>query len=64
MTKVLIEALTARKEFSGERYVLTKIDYSEEDAKADEAYYEKRSWKTKIEKSGIYWLLYTKIGHG
>ena len=62
VAKTSIEPLQARKEFGGERYTLTKINYSEEDAKADEAYHKERGRKTKIVKNGIFWLLYTRIG--
>ena len=62
MAKTSIETLRARKELDGEKYVLTKIDFSEEDAKGDAAYYTERGKKTKIEKSGINWLVYTKVG--
>ncbi len=52
----------AKIKFDGKDYILTKIDFSEEDAKADQAYHKGRGKETRILQDGDYWLLYSKIG--
>ena len=57
-----VHPLRAKREFDGQQYILTKIDYTREDAEKDGGYYQERGWLVRdIEEDG-YWLLYTKIG--
>ena len=59
---ISIEPLKAKREFDGQKYILTKISYTEEDAKTDQAYHKERGRETRILEEAGYWLLYTKIG--
>lgn len=51
-----------KREFDGQDYVLTKINYTKEAAEEDQAYYQKRGNKTRILEEDGFWLIYTKIG--
>ena len=62
MAKILVELPRAKREFNGQQYILTKIDYSKEDAKEDEVYHKERGRKTRVVEEDGYWLIYTKIG--
>ena len=62
MAQITVQPVKARREFNGEKYVLTKIDYTKEDAEADEAYYQKQGRVTRLIEEDGYWLLYTKLG--
>ena len=62
MAEISIQRAPAEREFDGQRYVLTKINYSKEDAEEDEAYHRERGREAKTAQEGIFWLLYTKIG--
>ena len=59
---VSVDAPKAKLEFDGKEYILTKIDFSEEDAKADQDYHKGRGKETRILQDGDFWLLYSKIG--
>ena len=52
----------AKLKFDGDDYILTKINFSEEDAKADQEYHKGKGRKTRILQDGDFWLLYSKIG--
>ncbi len=62
MAQIKVEPVLAEREFDGKKYVLSKINYTEEDAKADQAYYKERGMETRILQEGIFWLVYTKMG--
>ncbi|MFC1918726.1 hypothetical protein ACFLWW_01960 [Chloroflexota bacterium] len=62
MAEISIQPAQAKKEFDGQKYILTKINYTKEAAEEDEAYYKQRGSITKIVEEGGFWLLYTKIG--
>ena len=62
MVEISLESAKPKREFDGQEYILTKINYTEEDAKADEAYHKERGRRTRILEEAGYWLLYTKIG--
>ena len=51
-----------KREFDGQDYVLTKINYTKEAAEEDQAYYQKRGNKIRILEEEGFWLLYTKVG--
>lgn len=51
-----------KREFDGQDYVLTKINYTKEDAEEDQAYYRERGNKISIIEEDGFWLIYTKIG--
>jgi len=57
-----IERVETKKEFDGQGYVLTKINYSEEDSKDDVAWHKERGTEARIVQDGIFWLVYTKLG--
>ena len=59
---ISIERSKTKREFDGQEYILTKVSYSEEDAKTDEAYHKERGREARILEEGGFWLLYTKIG--
>lgn len=63
MVKILVQPPKVKRKFNDGEYVLTKIDYSEKDAAADESYHQARGRETKILEEGGFWLLYTKVGH-
>ena len=60
--QISLEPLKAIREFDGQEYVLTKINYTEEAAKEDGAYHKERGRETRILEEDGYWLVYTKIG--
>ena len=62
MAEISVEPAKAQREFDGQTYVLTKINYDKEAADDDEAYHKKRGRGVKTVQEGIFWLLYTKIG--
>ena len=62
VAEISIEPVKAKRKFDGKEYVLTKINYTEEDAKEDEAWHKERGTEVRIVEDGIFWLLYTKIG--
>mgnify|MGYP001063069490 CR=1 FL=1 len=62
MAQISIQPARAKREFNGQQYTLTKIDFSKEDAKEDEAYHKERGRKTRVVEEDGYWLIYTKIG--
>ena len=59
---IVLERLKAKREFDGKGYILTKINYTEEDGKTDEAWHNGQGRGTKLVEEDGYWLLYTKIG--
>ena len=62
VAEISIEPVKAKRKFDGKEYVLTKINYTEEDAKEDQEYHRKSGRETRILEEAGYWLLYTKIG--
>jgi len=62
MGNVSVPVTQAKREFDGQEYVLTKINYAKEAAEEDQAYYQKRGNKTRILEEDGFWLLYTKVG--
>ncbi len=62
MGNISIPVTRVKREFDGQKYILTKINYTKESAKEDQAYYQKRGNKTKILEEDGFWLIYTKIG--
>ena len=62
MAEISVEISQAKKEFDGQQYVLTKINYTKEDAEEDQAYHKELGRETRIIEEDGYWLLYTKIG--
>ncbi|MDD5037898.1 MAG: hypothetical protein PHN78_01055 [Dehalococcoidales bacterium] len=59
---IFVELPKVKRQFDNKEFVLTKISYNEEDAKADQAYYQKAGKEAKVMEDGRYWLVYTKIG--
>lgn len=62
VAEISIQRVPAEREFDGKRYVLTKIDYTKEDAEADQKYHSERGREVRVVEEGIFWLVYTKIG--
>ncbi len=62
MAEIKVELSPAKRKFDGDDYILTKINYTKEAAKEDQAYHKQRGRKTRILEEDGYWLLYTKIG--
>lgn len=62
MAEISVEISQAKKEFDGQQYVLTKINYTKEDAEADQAYHKERGREARILEEDGFWLLYTKVG--
>ncbi len=62
MGNITVPVTRAKRTFDGQEYILTKINYTNEAAKEDQAYYQKRGKKTKILEEDGFWLIYTKIG--
>jgi hypothetical protein len=62
MGNISVPVTQAKKQFDGQEYVLTKINYTKEAAEEDQAYYQKRGNKPKIIEEDGFWLLYTKVG--
>jgi hypothetical protein len=62
MGNISVPVTSAKRQFDGQEYVLTKINYTKEAAEDDQAYYQKRGNKPKILEEDGFWLLYTKVG--
>ena len=62
MAETKLEPAPVKRIFGGEEYILTKINYTEEAAKEDQAYHKERGRKARILEEDGYWLLYTKVG--
>lgn len=62
MAEIKLEPAPAQREFDGQNYVLTKIDYTKEAAQEDESYHKGQGRETRVVEDGIFWLVYTKIG--
>jgi len=62
MGNISIPVMRAKRDFDGQEYVLTKINYTKEDAEEDLAYYRERGNKINILEEDGFWLLYTKVG--
>ena len=62
MAEISVELSQAKREFDGQQYILTKINYTKEAAEADQAYHKERGRKARILEEDGFWLLYTKIG--
>ncbi len=62
MAEISLQVSQARREFDGQQYILTKINYTKEDAEADQAYYKERGREARILEEDGFWLVYTKIG--
>lgn len=62
MAKISVEISQAKKEFDGQEYILTKIDFTKEAAEEDQAYHKERGREARILEEDGFWLLYTKIG--
>ena len=62
MGNISIPVTRVKREFDGQEYVLTKINYTKEAAEEDQAYYRERGNKTRILEEDGFWLIYTKIG--
>jgi len=60
--EISVQRAEAQREFDGQVYVLTKINFDKEAADEDEAYHKKRGREVKTVQEGIFWVLYTKIG--
>ncbi len=62
MAEISVRPVQARRDFDGQKYVLTKIDYSKEAAEDDQAYHRERGRETRILEEDGFWLVYTKVG--
>ena len=62
MSEIKVELAPAEREFDGQKYILTKINYTKQSAEEDEAYHKERGRETRIVEDGIFWLVYTKVG--
>ena len=62
MAEISIQLARAKREFDGQQYILTKIDYTKESAEEDAAYHKERGRTPKILEEDGFWLVYTKIG--
>lgn len=62
MAGISVEPVKVKRKFDSKEYILTKINYSQKDAKEDAAWQKKRGSEAKIVEDGIFWLVYTKIG--
>ncbi len=62
MAQISVQPPRAKKEFDGQQYVLTKINFTKEDAAVDEAYHKERGRVAKTVEEDGFFLLYTKIG--
>jgi hypothetical protein len=62
MGNISIPVMRVKRDFDGQEYVLTKINYTKEAAEEDQAYYRKRGNKISILEEDGFWLLYTKVG--
>ena len=59
---IFVELPKNNRKFDNRDFVLSKIDYSKEDANTDQAYYKGRGTEAKAIEDGGYWLIYTKLG--
>jgi len=62
VAEISLQVSQARREFDGQQYILTKINYTKEDAEEDQAYYKERGREARILEEDGFWLVYTKIG--
>ena len=62
MAEISIQPAQPKREFDGQDYVLTKINYTKEAAEEDQAYHKERGRETRILEEDGYWLVYTKVG--
>ncbi|MFH1381337.1 MAG: hypothetical protein ABIH70_00385 [Chloroflexota bacterium] len=62
MAQRLVQTPPSKREFDGQPYILTKIDFNKADAQEDESYHKQRGRKVKIVEEDGFWLIYTKIG--
>ena len=62
VAKISVEISQAKKEFDGQQYILTKINYTKEAAEEDQAYHKERGREARILEEDGFWLLYTKVG--
>ena len=62
MGNISVPVTQTKRQFDGQEYVLTKINYTKEAAEDDQSYYQKRGNKPKIIEEDGFWLLYTKVG--
>ena len=62
VAEISVQPSRAQREFDGQRYILTKIDYTKEAAEEDQAYYRERGRDAKVLEEDGFWLLYTRIG--
>ena len=62
MAEISVQRSEAQREFNGQVYILTKINFDKEAADEDEAYHRERGREVKTVQEGIFWILYTKIG--
>ena len=62
MANMSVQLPAAKREFDGQEYTLTKINYTKEATEEDQAYHKERGREAKILEDSGYWLLYTKIG--
>ncbi len=62
MGNISIPVMRVKRDFDGQEYVLTKINYTKEAAEEDQAYYRERGNKISILEEDGFWLLYTKVG--
>ena len=62
VAEISVELSQAKKEFDGQQYILTKIDFTKEAAEEDQAYHKERGREARILEEDGFWLVYTKIG--
>jgi len=62
VAEISIQPARAKREFDGQEYILTKINYTKEAAEEDQAYHKERGRETRILGEDGYWLVYTKVG--
>ncbi len=62
MAEISVELSQAKREFDGQQYILTKINYTKEAAEADQTYHKERGREARILEEDGFWLVYTKIG--
>ena len=60
--EIKVQLSQIKKEFDGQEYILTKINYTKEATEEDQAYHKKLGRESRIVEEDGYWLLYTKIG--
>lgn len=62
MAEISVQLAQAKREFDGQEFILTKIDYTKEAAEEDQAYHKERGREARILEEDGFWLLYTKVG--